>query len=109
MADMPFIKRSTYQSVVNTLRQGALIVVPVCNGRRGHPVGYSSKLYRELAALQGNVGARLLLEKYESEVQTIRCSDPGVHVDIDTPEDFGCFYPLSELSHHLSASLEERL
>ena len=87
LADMPFIKLGTIQSVVRTLREGALIVVPVFEGRRGHPVGFSKKLYPELVTLEGDVGARSLLEKYKSAVKEINCKDPGVVIDIDVPED----------------------
>jgi molybdenum cofactor cytidylyltransferase len=87
LADMPFIKSNTIQAVVDALRKGALIAVPFYGGRRGHPVGFSRKLYSELVQLKGDVGARGLLKKYESQVVEIECEDPGIHIDIDTPED----------------------
>jgi molybdenum cofactor cytidylyltransferase len=87
LADMPFIQISTIKSIVNLLNFGALIAVPVYGGRRGHPVGFSKKLYAELIALEGDVGARILLKKYSSEVVERQCGDPGIHADIDTLED----------------------
>ena len=87
LADMPFIKSSTIESVVSILKKGALIAVPVCDGRRGHPVGFSQRLYSELLQLKGDVGARTLLNRHQSEVVEIECHDRGIFIDVDTPED----------------------
>lgn len=87
LADMPFIQPSTIKSVVEALKKGALIAVPINKGRRGHPVGFSRQLRSELLQLQGDVGARELLMRYQSEVVEKDCQDQGIFIDIDTPED----------------------
>jgi molybdenum cofactor cytidylyltransferase len=87
LADMPFIKPSTIQPIVDALRVGALIALPVYDGRRGHPVGFSRELFSELVQVKGDVGARALLKKYEPQLVEVDCEDPGIHIDIDTPED----------------------
>jgi molybdenum cofactor cytidylyltransferase len=48
-------------------------------------VGFSSELYSELIALQGDEGARRLLMRYAA--QAVAVEDPGVLVDIDTESD----------------------
>lgn len=87
LSDMPFIKAKTYALVANALADGAAIAVPVYEGRRGHPVGFSKSLYSELVALNGDVGARHLIAKYASGLVEVECGDPGTHADIDTQED----------------------
>lgn len=87
LADMPFIKTSTIEAVVSTLRKGALIAAPIFAGKRGHPVGFSRDLYSELVALKGDIGARALLKQYSSQVVEIECDDLGIHIDIDIPTD----------------------
>lgn len=87
LADMPFIKASTVQQIVSALTNGALIAAPVYHGTRGHPVGFSRELYPELVQLTGDIGARELIRRYRSRVVEISCRDPGVIIDIDTPED----------------------
>jgi hypothetical protein len=56
------------------------------HGRRGHPVGFSSELYSELIALDGDDGARRLVARYPAPM-ALEVDDPGVLVDIDTVED----------------------
>jgi molybdenum cofactor cytidylyltransferase len=48
-------------------------------------VGFGTELFSELVALQGDEGARRLVARYAA--QPIAVDDPGVRLDLDTPED----------------------
>lgn len=87
LADMPYILPKTISDVAGNLAADGGIVVPTYQGRKGHPVGFSIKFYDELLGLTGDKGARALLEKYPSEVKLMECDDPGILIDIDTPDD----------------------
>ena len=87
LADMAFVQRETIESVADRLRAGAWIVAPCHQGRRGHPVGFTQALYPELIRLGGDRGARPLLERYASRVETFESGDPGIFLDIDTLRD----------------------
>jgi molybdenum cofactor cytidylyltransferase len=87
LADMPFVKSSTLCSVVEALRSGAEIAAPVYRGRRGHPVGFSKRWFAELSNLQGDVGARRLIENHPLSITFVEVDDPGIHRDVDTPDD----------------------
>ncbi len=85
LADMPWVAPETIEAVARRLDQGGSIVAPVYRGRRGHPVGFGAMHGTALAALDGDVGARILLES--SDLATIDVDDPGVIADVDTPGD----------------------
>jgi molybdenum cofactor cytidylyltransferase len=87
LADMPRIKPATVKSVISALQQGALIAAPVYKGERGHPVGFGAALRDELLALDGDAGARALLERHREAAQLIECDDPGILIDIDRKSD----------------------
>lgn len=89
LGDMPFISPSTFASVAQSLRSGALIAAPVhrATNARGHPVGFSARLREELVALDGDEGARRVIERHRGEVVLIPVDDDGITVDIDTPDD----------------------
>lgn len=87
LADMPFIQPATYAAVAQALRAGAPIVAPLWGGRRGHPVGFARAYYAELAALGGDEGARAIVQRDSRKVVLVAVDDPGIHGDIDTPED----------------------
>lgn len=88
LGDMPAIRVETVASIAQALRDGAIIALPVDGaGRRGHPVGFASSLRGELLALAGDVGARSLLSRHADAVRSLPTDDPGIFVDIDTPQD----------------------
>ena len=87
LADMPAIPVEAIASVRNALSDGAAIAVPVHAGRRGHPVGFARRYRIELLALQGDTGARRLLERDKSKLVEIDIDDAGIFADIDIPGD----------------------
>lgn len=87
LADMPFIQARTIGTVAKLLRGGASLVAPLCEGRRGHPVGFGKAFFDTLCALTGDEGARHLLETHADRLTNISCEDRGVLIDIDSPQD----------------------
>lgn len=88
LGDMPLVAPETVAAVRAALEAGALIAAPYDGeGRRGHPVGFSMALSAELLALDGDSGARAILDRHESRIVKVRSDDPGIFVDVDTPED----------------------
>ncbi|MGE5095559.1 MAG: nucleotidyltransferase family protein [Betaproteobacteria bacterium] len=88
LGDMPRVRVGTIAAIADALRDGATIALPVdASGRRGHPVGFASRLREELLALTGDVGARSVLARHGDAIRAIVTDDPGIFVDIDTPQD----------------------
>jgi len=89
LGDMPFIRAATIGAVRAKLAEGAAIAAPVlaATGERGHPVGFASLLKEELLALDGDQGARAVIERHRDALAMVRVDDPGIVVDIDTPGD----------------------
>ena len=87
LADMPGVRPATITAVAQAIADGARIALPVHNGERGHPVGFSAACRDELLALSGDSGARALLQRYAAEVVRLQVDDPGVLQDIDTRAD----------------------
>ena len=86
LADMPCLQAGTAARIAQALEQGALLAAPQHQGRRGHPVGFAACWQSQLAALQGDQGARSLLQSAAAQVVTMEVDDPGCLLDIDTPE-----------------------
>ncbi|MDH5535004.1 MAG: nucleotidyltransferase family protein [Betaproteobacteria bacterium] len=87
LADMPRISPDTIRAVAAALAEGAVIAAPQYRGERGHPVGFSASLRGELTTLDGDAGARHVLERHAADVRLIDCDDPGVLFDIDCKAD----------------------
>ncbi|UCH47303.1 MAG: nucleotidyltransferase family protein [Betaproteobacteria bacterium] len=88
LGDMPFIKPATIRKISDAIERGELIAIPTYKGKRGHPVGLSASLYKELMAITGDEGAREVVRRHANECRLIACDDdPGILRDIDTPDD----------------------
>jgi molybdenum cofactor cytidylyltransferase len=87
LGDMPAIAPESIARVRQAMQQGAALAAPVYQGRRGHPVGIAARFRSELEGLQGDRGARGLLQRHADALILVPCDDPGILLDIDTPQD----------------------
>jgi len=87
LGDMPLVPTSQHRVVADALRAGADIAAPVCQGRRGHPVGFAARFGDELRALDGDEGARAVLARHREALLELAVDDDAGWQDIDTPSD----------------------
>ncbi|MEJ2142313.1 MAG: nucleotidyltransferase family protein [Gammaproteobacteria bacterium] len=87
LADMPYIKTETISLLADKLKEGASIVAPQFNQKRGHPVGFNKSYKAQLLALRGDVGARHIIARHQDQLELVTINDPGVRTDIDKQDD----------------------
>lgn len=63
-----------------------LIVMPTYNGKRGHPVIFSSHLYGELLAAPMDVGARAVVRAHAGDIEEVPTNEEGVVLNLNDPE-----------------------
>ena len=68
--------------------EGRIICVPVRNGRRGNPVLWGRTFFSELQGLEGDTGARVLIDKHADQVTEVPVPSDAIFADFDTPEAF---------------------
>lgn len=84
LSDMPFIQSSVIVESLQALSAGAEITLPTFNGKKGHPVGFSSRFISQLLALTGDKGAKEIIASSPDNVTFIESPDSGISRDIDT-------------------------
>src|SRR5688500_10250912 len=85
--DHPFVALGSVLALVDAhQRPGAPIIIPVYQGRRGHPALFARETWRELVTVADG-GARAVVHAYGARVHEVAVSDPGVLRDIDTRAD----------------------
>ena len=85
--DHPYADADSARAVIEAAgRSGAPIVVPVHQGRRGHPVYFARDCWRELATVRDG-GARAVVHARAGEVLEVPVGHIGVVRDIDTRAD----------------------
>jgi molybdenum cofactor cytidylyltransferase len=77
---------STRRVAAQWLASRAPIVSARYRGARGHPVLFARRLFGELMALEGDAGARTLIERRAGEVAYVDV-DTDRPIDVDTAED----------------------
>ena len=66
----------------------APIALPVFQGRRGHPVIFSSRVFPELLAAPMDVGARAAVWAYRGEIYEFPTNEEGCVLNLNDPETF---------------------
>ncbi len=92
LADMPAVSGDDIDRLLNAFRKsgGGAIVRATHNGKRGNPVILPRALFARVAALEGDTGARQLVEAGEAEVVDVEIGEAASR-DIDTPDDLAAF------------------
>jgi molybdenum cofactor cytidylyltransferase len=89
LVDNPLIARETVNRIVGAFREtGKPIVIPVFNGRRGHPALFARPVFDELLNAPVDKSARHVVQSNEDKVFEVDIPDPGILTRIDTPEDY---------------------
>ncbi len=89
LADQPLADESLFDRLIAEYEAGAVMVAPVCRGRRGNPVLFALKRYRAaLLATDGDAGARAIVSANSDALSLLEVEDEAVFYDLDTPEDY---------------------
>lgn len=87
LGDMPLIPHAVLQPLAQALEDGAPAAAPEFQGRLGNPVALSAALFPQVLALQGDRGARALIEGLGERLVRIPSPDDGILLDVDRPDD----------------------
>jgi molybdenum cofactor cytidylyltransferase len=83
--DTPRVKVATLEQMKDAL-PGRPLVVPVFQGRRGHPALFSANLFPDLLRAPLDQGARAVVHATTDRLE-LPCDDPAVLEDFDAPGD----------------------
>ena len=93
LSDMPFVTSNDYDEIShfflkNIDKYPRLIVQPVYQQHRGHPVIFSSYYRTELLGHTKPEGCREIIRSNKKEVLQLEMKHPNILKDIDTPGDY---------------------
>lgn len=84
---MALVTSQTIDTLIREYNKGKKgIVVPVHDGRRGHPVIIDLKYLESMLELRGDVGTRSVMETHAEDVREVPIDSDEVLIDIDTRE-----------------------
>jgi len=89
LGDQPCIPENAIRKVIKAWQNsGKGIVIPLYEGKRGHPPLYDLKLRNELQHLDPSVGLRSIAQKFPEEIEAVETGSPGILKDIDTRDEY---------------------
>jgi CTP:molybdopterin cytidylyltransferase MocA len=89
LIDHPLISANLVGDLISTFyTSNASIVLPVFEGRRGHPVIFSARLFPELQAAPSDVGARAVVWAHRPEICEFPTNEEGCVLNLNDPETF---------------------
>ena len=86
LGDMPMVSADLATRLLEGVLSGAPAAIPVCRGRPAHPVAIGAGTFARLRLLEGDQGARRLLESLPG-VMRVPTTDTGSVADVDTVAD----------------------
>ena len=93
------------QVVEAHLNGTAKITIPTFEGRRGHPIVFDGGLIDELKAISEEAqGLREVVGRDPGRAHEIEVSSPVIHLDLNTPEDYGRGLGLTNSPHRYFGS-----
>lgn len=94
LGDMPLVSGRLLNTLMEEFssRAGRAICVPTYEGRRGNPVLWPSELFGEILQIDGDVGARDLIDHYADLVIEVSQPDGALLFDIDTHDELNAFH-----------------
>lgn len=93
LGDMPFVAANSLQALIEAANKvsEAEIFTPLYKGKRGNPVLWRKSQFDKLRHITGDKGGRSIIRNQESLVCDVPVPDPGVLIDLDTPEALAQF------------------
>jgi molybdenum cofactor cytidylyltransferase len=88
LGDQPTVDTALIDRLIERFgASGSPIVQPAYGGRPGNPVLFARELFPELAAVEGDEGARSVVRRHQAEVATVAVERRPPR-DVDTEEDY---------------------
>jgi len=87
LGDMPSINYKTYNLLIK-FKKNKKAIIPMFKGQKGNPVLFPKSFEEKLSSIQGDYGAKKILEINKKEVLNLEINDPGIIKDLDIPKDF---------------------
>ena len=86
LGDMPAVSADIIRTIIAAYNppEGHLIVIPTHNGKRGNPILWDREFFADFDRLDGDMGAKILLNDYPEYIREIEINSEAVFLDIDT-------------------------
>jgi len=87
LGDMPSINYNTYDRLIE-FKKNEKIIVPIFKGQKGNPVLFSKLMKEKVMLVQGDIGAKKILEQNKNKILKVKIDDINITKDFNTKDNF---------------------
>jgi len=97
LGDMPNVNQNIYNKLIKAkykynkklkAEHKKKIIVPTYEGKEGNPILFSKFMKEKIMDIDGDFGAKKIIELYKKKVLDVPFKSKGIVLDFDTQEDF---------------------
>jgi len=97
LGDMPDINQNIYNKLIKTRynynkklipEKKKEIIIPIFGEKDGNPILFSKFMKKEILGIDGDFGAKNIIEKNKNKILYVPIKSSGITIDFDTNEDF---------------------
>lgn len=90
LGDMPNISSAILKKIMVAYNPalGRSIIIPKHNGKRGNPILWGREFFSEFERLEGDMGAKILLNDYPEYIAEVDVGSDAIFLDMDTFEAY---------------------
>ena len=87
LGDMPLVDKKIYNQLIKQTKKDK-IIVPTYNKKMGNPVLFPISMKNKIMDIEGDNGAKKLLDKYKDKILNLEVNDQGIIKNFNTSENF---------------------
>ena len=87
LGDMPMVNKNVFNLLIKS-KNNREIIVPTYNGKQGHPVLFSKSMKKQIMTIEGDVGAKKILQLNKDKILDIKTNDQSIIKNYNTQNDF---------------------
>jgi len=87
LGDMPTVNKNIYNLLIKS-KKSEKIIVPTYKGKQGNPVLFSTSMKDKIKTVEGDVGAKKIIDINKDKILFCETSDISVTKDFNTKDSF---------------------
>ena len=87
LGDMPLVNQDIYNLLIKS-KNNKEIIIPTYKGQQGNPILFLISMKEKIMNIQGDVGAKKILELNKDKIMSVQIDDQGITKDFNTEENF---------------------
>ena len=87
LGDMPMVNKDIFNLLIKS-KNNREIIVPTYKNKQGNPILFSKSMKKKIMTIEGDAGAKKILEIHKDKLLNVEINDQGITKDFNTKDNF---------------------